>query len=778
MKISYAILLMVFSIIITSEIAGMYIIYEYKNTIIENTARDSERLNSIMVNRIDSYATERLVDIVNFASDSTFRSAANLSNMQFSNMTNPEQYIDKMDTEWTSVPQQEITPFMKTLIDNQYSKQLRQISNSENVLFNGKVYGEIFITNAYGANVAETDKTSDYKQSDEVWWQEAKKNGVHIGGIEYDNSSGNISFAVAKRIDDESGNFLGVIKSVVNIEQIVNIIKTQMVQSPGTNPIEYELINAEGNVLYSTDNHKKPFSINTESGYINQMKDFSGHFTYTDPNSDETYLVTYSHSQSSKISPLFDWIFVTKYKSSELLVPVMTISNYMLVIIFSLVISVSILVFIASNRIVKPIEAIQSAMNDYSDGKVTEVRSVGTSEIDSLAEHFNKMIKTEQANKIKILDSENLYKGLFELSPDPIRISTPDLKIIEVNKSFLDKFGYSREEIVGKSIFETIDNNSRETVDTVLQKLKEGDHVENIEMIYHKKDGTKIPILLSLSLSRDQEGNPSGYIAVIKDVSEMYEARIKIHESEEKILNQYLKLRQIDELKDEFASMISHELTTPLFPIKFHAEMLKDHSIFGKLNKEQLNSVNEIYENSIKLDKLISDILDVQKLEQNGLKFTKTNFKIDEFMSRIYDNSKTMMENKSIKFENSAKDETTINSDPGRLEQVFSNLIKNAVDFVPEKTGKIEIGTKRDVEGYVKFYVKDNGIGIPKEKQENLFKKFYQIDTSVKRRHRGSGLGLSICKGIVEGLGGKIWIESTEGLGTIAYFTIPKGDTT
>src|SRR5574337_833639 len=222
--------------------------------------------------------------------------------------------------------------------------------------------------------------------------------------------------------------------------------------------------------------------------------------------------------------------------------------------------------------------------------------------------------------------------------------------------------------------------------------------------------------------------------------------------------------------------MISHELTTPLFPIKFHAEMLKDPSIFGKLNNEQLNSVNEIYENSIKLDKLISDILDVQKLEQNGLKFTKINFKTDEFMNKIYDNSKAMMESKSIKFENSTRDEIIIDSDPGRLEQVFSNLIKNSVDFVPEKTGKIEICAKTDEGNYVKFYVKDNGIGIPKEKQKNLFKKFYQIDTSVKRRHRGSGLGLSICKGIIEGLGGKIWIESAEGLGTIVYFTIPKGD--
>ena len=563
----------------------------------------------------------------------------------------------------------------------------------------------------------------------------------------------------------------------MNIEHIISIIQTQTAQYSGVKPTEYELVNADGRILYSTDNSEKPFSFNIESEYTNQLKDFAGHFTYTDPSSDESYLVTYSHSQSSKISPLFNWVFITKYKTSELLEPVMTLSTYMLAIMFSLIIGISILTFIASNKIVKPITTIQKSMKDYHDGKIAEIKSVGSNEMIDLTEHFNHLIKKIENDKIAIQKSENLYRGLFALNPDPIRISTLDLKTIEVNQSFLDKFGYSKEEIVGKSIFGIIDDNSRKTIDGVLENLEKGGNVENIETVYHKKDGTKIPVLLSVSLSRDLEGNPSGYIAVIKDISDIHEAKIKIRESEEKILNQYMKLRQIDELKDEFASMISHELTTPLFPIKFHAEMLKDPSIFGKLNKEQLNSVNEIYENSIKLDKLISDILDVQKLEQNGLKFTKINFKTDEFMNKIYDNSKAMMESKSIKFENSTRDEIIIDSDPGRLEQVFSNLIKNSVDFVPEKTGKIEICAKTDEGNYVKFYVKDNGIGIPKEKQKNLFKKFYQIDTSVKRRHRGSGLGLSICKGIIEGLGGKIWIESAEGLGTIVYFTIPKGDT-
>ena len=100
-----------------------------------------------MVNRIDSYATERMVDIINFASDTSIKTAIETSNTQFSTMQDPVQYIDKMDREWTSVPQKEITPFMKTLIDGKTSMQLREISNAENALFNDNIYGEIFVTN-------------------------------------------------------------------------------------------------------------------------------------------------------------------------------------------------------------------------------------------------------------------------------------------------------------------------------------------------------------------------------------------------------------------------------------------------------------------------------------------------------------------------------------------------------------------------------------------------------------------------------------------------------
>jgi len=238
------------------------------------------------------------------------------------------------------------------------------------------------------------------------------------------------------------------------------------------------------------------------------------------------------------------------------------------------------------------------------------------------------------------------------------------------------------------------------------------------------------------------------------------------------LTHQAEQLRQADIAKDEFSAMVTHELKTPLFTIGGYAEMLKDRITLGTLNADQLDAVKEIYENFKRLKRLIGDIFDAQKTELKKMKFNMKNFMVDEFMNEMINIHSLLMAEKKIGFVNSTKEKISIKSDDDRIAQVFGNLIKNSVDCVPEN-GRIEINAKSNYNDVV-FYVKDNGIGITKEKQIHLFKKFYQIDTSLQRRHGGTGLGLAICKGIVEGLGGKIWLESDEGKGATFYFSIPK----
>ena len=133
------------------------------------------------------------------------------------------------------------------------------------------------------------------------------------------------------------------------------------------------------------------------------------------------------------------------------------------------------------------------------------------------------------------------------------------------------------------------------------------------------------------------------------------------------------------------------------------------------------------------------------------------------------------MKNKSINFTVKCPENIILKTDKQRLRQVLDNLIRNSVDFVPTKDGKISVEAKLK-ENNIIFSVHDNGPGIPKEKQSNIFKKFYQIDTSHTRKHGGTGLGLVICKGIAEGLEGKIWLESEFGKGTSFFICLPAED--
>jgi len=157
----------------------------------------------------------------------------------------------------------------------------------------------------------------------------------------------------------------------------------------------------------------------------------------------------------------------------------------------------------------------------------------------------------------------------------------------------------------------------------------------------------------------------------------------------------------------------------------------------------------------------------------NQMKFNKTKFRINKFLNDVVKNSQVLIDKKNISLTFSSKD-LEIHTDRDRLFQVFTNLIRNAVVYVKNNTGKIQINAISK-NGDILFSVKDNGIGISSDKISNLFRKFYQVDSSLKRKHdSGTGLGLVICKGIVNGLDGKIWVESEIRKGATFFFSIPK----
>lgn len=285
-----------------------------------------------------------------------------------------------------------------------------------------------------------------------------------------------------------------------------------------------------------------------------------------------------------------------------------------------------------------------------------------------------------------------------------------------------------------------------------------------------------------------KEFNGGKYDSVIKikghdevsDLTQSFQTFQEYFISNNKIKDYYQKelelkikeLKKTDILKDEFASMITHELKTPLTPIRGYCEMLKENSL-GELTSEQLECIETIDSNAFHLEKLIGDILDAQKLDMGHIVFNKTEIHLSTFIHELTKNIQPLVDKKNIQLKISSISDCVLFTDEQRLRQIFYNLVRNAIDFVPENSGTIELGFKSSKNDLI-FYVRDNGMGIPKDKQSNIFKKFYQVDTAQTRKHGGSGLGLVICKGMVEGLGGKIWFDSDREKGTTFYFSLSK----
>ena len=229
--------------------------------------------------------------------------------------------------------------------------------------------------------------------------------------------------------------------------------------------------------------------------------------------------------------------------------------------------------------------------------------------------------------------------------------------------------------------------------------------------------------------------------------------------------------KKTDIAKDEFLAMITHELKTPLVPIQGYTDILLSEHL-GKLTDKQKERITIIKSSSETLLALISDLLDAQKLELGQLRMKKENVNIKDTIENAMKLFLPQAQKNKIKITTDVED-LSIEHDPERIKQVMANLIRNSLTAVEPEKGKIEISMK-NLPQEIQIDVKDNGRGIPMDKQNNLFKKFYQVDATLTREKGGSGLGLSICKGIVENHGGTITVKSIPNQETVFTVILPK----
>ncbi len=238
------------------------------------------------------------------------------------------------------------------------------------------------------------------------------------------------------------------------------------------------------------------------------------------------------------------------------------------------------------------------------------------------------------------------------------------------------------------------------------------------------------------------------------------------------------RLKKLDRMKTEFVANISHELRTPLAAIKAYSETILDS--LDMLDPETLKDfMDTIHKQSIHLENLLNELLDFSRLEQKTLKLEKEEVNIVDVVRDAVESLKEKAENNGVRLEFEAEEEEIkAFIDPKRIRQVLINLIDNGIKFskrdAKDKFVKVRVEKKEDS---VLISVEDNGLGIPKDKFDKIFDKFYRVDQSLTYEISGTGLGLTVAKEIVELHGGKIWVESEEGVGSTFFVELPlKGE--
>ena len=384
------------------------------------------------------------------------------------------------------------------------------------------------------------------------------------------------------------------------------------------------------------------------------------------------------------------------------------------------------------------------------DGKVNTILSI------------SRDISENKKAEIALSKSEERLRDILFSSADWVWEVDENGKYTYSSQRDVDLFDVTPNEIIGKTPFDFMTPEEASRVAAIFTKIVANKlPIKDLENWNIGKNGEPVCLLTNGLPIIDQEGQLKGYRGIDKNITGR-------KQNEQELIKAKEKAEESDRLKTSFLANMSHEIRTPLNSIIGFSDLLLDPFYEPE---QQIEFVNTIKQSGNNLSAIISDIIDLSRIETGQITMRKDQFSVAQLIQNIGNEQSYLIKEGGLEIRiNKPDQDIIIKGDEGRVKQILLNFISNAIKF--SEKGFVEIGYSFRL-NTVQFYVKDTGIGIPKEFHEKIFERFRQIETAHTRKYGGNGLGLAISKQLAELMGGKVSMESKPGMGSTFYFSLP-----
>jgi len=370
-------------------------------------------------------------------------------------------------------------------------------------------------------------------------------------------------------------------------------------------------------------------------------------------------------------------------------------------------------------------------------------------------------LELEKANN-KLEQSEMKFRMAFETSPDAITmIRISDGMILSANQGFCQIFGFEKEAAENHTTAQLNIWINNDSYMNFLKQLHEKGFVENFEAKFRTCDNRELDVLISSAVM--SFGNENFAINILKDISERKKMEIEL-------LAAKIKAEEGDQLKSSFLQNMSHEVRTPLNAIVGFSRLI---SKCGNDEDKMILYADLITQSSEKLIGIITDVIEISRFQTDLVRFEYENFDIDILLNALKNKFQRLATEKHLLFvyeTDFENEDVFVNTDKEKLQSILIHLLDNAIKFT--NFGQVKLSCHR-ADNKIYFSVTDTGIGIEASLHDAIFDAFRQVETGICRNYGGNGLGLTLSKKYVEGLGGKIWMESELNFGSTFSFYLP-----